>query len=319
MHDLMEAFAEREKALKSDSTGANRRSNLRAFHAWMQDNALQDPTEVSSVHLENYFLTLSKEGYAPKSINTRWSTQSRFYQYLESREHIDSNPMEDLEWEEFKNILTGSRKAKELRQDIYYLTPNQKEAMVENVDTPTLRNELLIRLLWQTGVRESEARHIRLSDLDREEREIRIRADKTHENRTVYYQRSLDILLNQWLDGGYRDSHPKANASEYVFVSPQSDKISQSQIGAIIRDTAEEAGIQEVVYHDAAGRPRYKITAHTLRHGYAVQSVKNGMPVPMLAKLMGHAEISTTEKYLKLVNDDVKKSARQYGAGTEEV
>ena len=60
-----------------------------------------------------------------------------------------------------------------------------------------------------------------------------------------------------------------------------------------------------------------KITAHVLRHSFAVQSLKNGMDTWTLQKLLGHAKIETPERYLRLAKSDVSDAARKYGAGTE--
>jgi integrase/recombinase XerD len=73
------------------------------------------------------------------------------------------------------------------------------------------------------------------------------------------------------------------------------------------------------MYEDAADNPRWKVTAHTLRHSFAVQSLKNGMDIRFLSKLMGHENLETTKKYLRVTNDDTKEMVRRYGAGTEEL
>ena len=68
---------------------------------------------------------------------------------------------------------------------------------------------------------------------------------------------------------------------------------------------------------DAAGNDRRKVTAHVLRHSFAVQSIKNGTDTPRLQELMGHSEIETTERYLKFANNDLREAARRYGPGSE--
>lgn len=72
------------------------------------------------------------------------------------------------------------------------------------------------------------------------------------------------------------------------------------------------------MYEDAAGNNRYRITAHALRHGYAVQSLKNDIPLTVLRDLLGHESVETTQKYLQLVDDDRAEMARKYGAGTKQ-
>lgn len=75
--------------------------------------------------------------------------------------------------------------------------------MVENVPAPTLQNELLLRLLIKTGARRGEIVGVELDDIDLEDRAIIVWSNKTQESRTVFYQPSLDLLMDQWVEGGY--------------------------------------------------------------------------------------------------------------------
>jgi len=71
------------------------------------------------------------------------------------------------------------------------------------------------------------------------------------------------------------------------------------------------------MYEDASGNPRWKVSAHTLRHTYARFAVtgENGIDLAQLAELMGHRDkqgdpnISTTKKYLSFLEDDLKESS----------
>ena len=84
-----------------------------------------------------------------------------------------------------------------------------------------------------------------------------------------------------------------------------------------MKEAAEGAGLQSNVHTDAAGNVRGKVTAHVLRHSFAVQSIKNGMDTRRLQKLMGHSKIETTERYLQFANNDLREAARRYGPGSE--
>ena len=85
----------------------------------------------------------------------------------------------------------------------------------------------------------------------------------------------------------------------------------------MVKKAAQSAGLQAHVHTDASGNDRGKVTAHVLRHSFAVQSIKNGMDTRRLQKLMGHSKIETTEQYLQFANDDLRDAARKYGAGSE--
>jgi integrase/recombinase XerD len=211
-------------------------------------------------------------------------------------------------------------KEREHRKDegITHLSPNEKEQLCEHVPAPQIRNELLIRFLWQTGLREHEVRNVRLQDLDRDERIVNIYSEKVYKDREVGYQPSVDFLMNQWLDSGYRDRFSSASDSEYVFVSRKAEKLTEGRVNDVVKKAAENAGIQDTYDDDAAGNTRHTVTAHALRHSFAVQSLKNGMDVRFLQELMGHADISTTERYLKITGREAIEQQRKYGAGARQ-
>lgn len=178
--------------------------------------------------------------------------------------------------------------------------------MKEPEPPPKLRNKLLIRLMFQTGVRTNEVPRIRLDGIEREERSIEIYSEKTGETRTVFYQPSLDFLLDEWLDGGYRRSFPTSHDSSYLFISRETGRFSDPMVNPIIRNAAEEAGIQEELYETKKDHTRKRVTAQTLRHSHAVHALKSGIDVRTVQKHLGHASLEMTMRYLELIDDDVK-------------
>lgn len=309
MHDLIEKHLRRVKAMKAEQTYATYKTNLKQFDAWVDDRGY-DLTEMGALDLEEYFFEMKDEGYAPNTIGSRFESVRGLYNTLCNKfDAIDENPFENLRRSEY--VTKNTRKHDE--SNISYVTPKEKEALCENVPSPTLRNELLIRLLWQTGARKSEIVVVELDDVDRENRSITLWSNKTKEHRTVYYQSSLDLLFDQWLDGGYRASYKTAEDSPYLFVSERSEHIHVDTVNTkVVKRAAEAAGIQEVLYTDKSGNKRYRITPHALRHGHAVHALKNGIDVRTVQQHLGHADLEMTMKYLQLIDDDVKEGYRDF-------
>lgn len=155
---------------------------------------------------------------------------------------------------------------------------------------------------------------MRVDNIDEGERSIRVYAEKTDDYRTVYYQPSLDPLLDEWLHGGNRMGFFKANESPYVFVSGQSEQFAHSNdINRIVRNTAKDAGLNEVMYEDRAGVKRWKITSHTLRHSHAIASIKSGIDIERVRRHMGHSSLDMTKRYLQFVEEDVRDAYGSFG------
>lgn len=313
MDSFIEKYLKRVEGLKAEGTYKKRLSDLRDFDGWVQDQGFEDVSALGVLDLEEYFIGQKGRGYAPETIGARFQSVRGLYDFLAGKlDVIEETPFNDLKRSEY---VDGTESKKHDESAIVYLTPDEKEVLVENVPNPTLRNEFMIRLMWQTGVRRGEVTRIELDDVDRESRSVTVWSTKTHESRTVYYQPSLDLLMDQWLDGGYRSSYPAAERSDALFITRRG-QLRDNRVNRIINKAAENAGIQEVMYEDENGLSRYRITSHALRHGHAVHALKSGIDVRTVQKHLGHSDIERTMQYLQLLDEDVRDGYRRFGMET---
>jgi integrase/recombinase XerD len=315
---LVEGFLKRHKKKKSGGTGEIRELGLSRFTEWVEAEDRGQIPELDKWDIEDFIIDLDGQGYAPKTIETTWGSVSVFYGYLEERDIVDNDPTENIEFGDFKSI-SGTKKKEVTRntEGLIYVTPGEKEDLCEHVPDPKIRNELIIRLLWQTGIREHELRNIRIEDVDTDTRTVNIRSGKSHRDRTLAFQPTLTGLYDLWVNGGYRDSYTAAEDSDYVFLTHRSGQMSQGTVNKVVRNAAENAGIQEDLYVDAKDNTRYKITTHALRHGFGMAALNNGMPLKYIQDALGHADIETTEIYLEAAEEDTLDAMRKYGPGTE--
>ncbi|WP_226022195.1 tyrosine-type recombinase/integrase [Halomicrobium salinisoli] len=295
------------------------RSNLRKFISWYDENGdAENVAQAGPMEVINYLDHLD-DNYAETTVAGHQQTLNHFYRLL-SGNLIDAR--EDDIMEDVKEARTqgnpNTMKRNQTREPILHIEPEEKELLCENVPNPRLRNELLIRMLWQTGMREHEIRNLRIEDIDRDERIITIYSGKTEDSREVPYQSNVETLLSQWLDGGYRDRFANS-VSDYVFISAKKKKLTPGSINTVVKKAAESAGIQEEIGTDGAGNTRWKVTTHTLRHSFGIQCVKNGINIRYVQELMGHDDITTTQRYLEAVSNDAVQAAHEKGPGTEQV
>jgi integrase/recombinase XerD len=315
-------YLTRIKAQKSESTHHNRKYGLGKYEEWLAEHP-QSVLTVSKLDIEDFIVYLGNEGYAPQTANGIYSTITNFYEFLldlayetdnDEEPQLEESPCERINRKEFSSVLHGTRKQQEMQGEITYLNPDEIDTLCEHVPQPKLRNELLIRLMFQTGIRQGEARNMRVENIDEGNRSIRVYAEKTDDYRTVYYQPSLDGLMKEWLHGGHRKSYFKAAESPYLFVTDQSEQFTHStNINHIVRETAKEAGLNEVMYEDRAGVQRWKITSHTLRHSHAISSIESGIDIERVRRHMGHTSLDMTKRYLQFVEEDVRDAYQGFG------
>jgi integrase/recombinase XerD len=310
--DIIRKHLNRVKARKSSSTLRNRRVALRQFADFCEREGLSFD-EIAKEHVNEWIDEFLLDEYAPRSIRTKVYDLSSVYQYLEGRDVVNENPIEDVDLKDFSGTKIGEY------TDVRYLEIDEYEAMVDACSK--LRNQLLIEFLWETGCRASEAVSTRISDIDREERSINIETAKqgalsASKSRTVYYSRSFSRTLQKWLDRGGRSKYlgVSSDGDGYLLVTKEAPSMAVNRVNEIVHKLASEdyADIQQVLYTDASGTERNRVTAHAFRHSYAVHRVKNGMPLVYLQDLLGHEEIEVTRKYLQFRDDDVAEAERKY-------
>lgn len=158
------------------------------------------------------------------------------------------------------------------------LRPNDVHRIVVRTDYQT---GLLIRLLYTTGMRISEALHVTPDDLHTDD-SIFVNG-KWQKSRTVFVTREL---RDELLALGVPIDQPIFNmsrAAAYYYIK-----------GAMVT-----AG-----YPDAY--------PHSLRHTFTTTLLRNGASLSHVQRLLGHSNISTTQRYEHLVTDDIKKAHKKY-------
>lgn len=319
----IQEFYDRKAMERTEGTARRYKGCVKQWRDYLQEERDKSLWDANRGDLRLYLRGMVKEDYAPDTIDVTRAAVSQFYQkMMEAREEgLEvpegvENPAEDLDLSGWSHLKKGTKKSQEIRKEFHYLKPKEVSQLVENVPNPTTRNELMVRLLFQTGVRRGELAEIRLEDIDRQERSIQIRAEKTEENRKVWYQPSLDTLMTIWIEAE-RNAVLTADESEYLFPTKESVKAAPYTITRVVKTAAENAGLQAVMYTDKNGNEKHEVTAHTLRHSFAVQAIKDGMDTRRLQKALGHSKIETTERYLQVTEEDVRDAWRRHGPSIE--
>ena len=150
--------------------------------------------------------------------------------------------------------LARNQVSKQLSRRLpYYLTPDEVHRLIEAADTE--RDRLLMRVLWETGVRISEAIAVKLADVGRGGIHV---LGKGRVERVVFVQEGLvaAILFFAQERGLGRDDH--------LFASRRGGHITKQRADQVIRRAAGRAGLERNVH------------AHPFRHGYAINFLNCG-------------------------------------------
>lgn len=287
---------------------------VKRYRDWLsqRDMTLES---ADSIDIEDYLLELDEKYANASSVKRVKSALTAFYKEwnkLRRNDRFDGDyeRFTPPERADYSPDTTDTLKSRETKEDIQYLTPDEVIDVVEATDK--LRDALIIRLLFQTGVRVSELINIRLADITESRNEIQIRG-KGRKNRPVIYQDNLQLPLDIWREE-YRPALYYAEDSPYLFPTSHSKQITRQTVSVIVREAADKAGHQERYGEDRESGPHYVVTPHTLRHSHAMAALNQGWEVYDISIALGHEDSETTANmYLHEDEDRYRRLARENG------
>ena len=164
------------------------------------------------------------------------------------------------------------------------MTPDEAHPVIDACQTQ--RDCLLVRVLWETGARVSEAIRLQLEDVGR--KGIRL-LGKGGVERVVFVQDGLvSAILFYAQENGI-------DRGDFLFPSGKGGHITKQRADQIIKQAARAAGLERNVH------------AHLFRHGYAINFLNCGGRLDALQEQLGHQDINTTRIYLRLTSEDVMR------------
>ncbi len=176
------------------------------------------------------------------------------------------------------------------------LSPAEQVQLFRNLRTENhLRNQCIFEFLIDTGVRLEELVNLELGDLHVEDGYTMIRQGKGAKDRMVYMGATLCAHLSEYVRLGRR---PKFSGEKHLWIDDKPPRIGLPMgyegMASLIRRRLE------------AVREGGKCGAHTLRHTFATNYLRNGGSLLGLQRLLGHNDIKVTQRYVHLVNNDVR-------------
>ena len=152
-----------------------------------------------------------------------------------------------------------------------------------------LRLRGLIVVLWRAGLRIREALALAESDLDRSRGAILVRRGKGGKRREVGMDRWAWEQLNPWLE--VRSTMPVGALFCIVRGPTRGRPCQAATVRVQLRDAAARAGV------------RRRFAPHQLRHAHAVEMSREGVPLLVIQRQLGHANLSITSVYLRGIDN----------------
>lgn len=292
-------------------TPSNFKETFHRLEDFMEEEELEW-SEFRDIHAKQFIRWLRDQDLHDTTIERHIDKITQFLRDGEDAEDADTTDREDAILEALKDIeLSDQSLTQKLTgKETLWVSVDQYTKILEACETT--REELIIRFLWETGVRRSELAELTIQRIDRDESVIRVDNKKNDDSRTIPYSDEIKPILREWLDYGGRDSYKTAQNSPYLLVTQQSEQVQPAYVNTVVRRVSDRAGVSEVYGQDAAGRDLTFPTAHHFRHAFATHRVANGMSLEILKELMGHHSVEVTSKYVGLKDETIKDANEKY-------
>jgi len=186
----------------------------------------------------------------------------------------------------FKNVLNESLnipKPKRNKKIPKILTKEEIKKMIDA--TSNIKHKLIIKTLYGCGLRVSEIVNLKKQDINFNESLLHIKLAKGKKDRFV----KIPEKLNEELE-----SYCKLADGEILFSSNRGGKLTKKTIGKVVDNAAVKAEIKKEVY------------PHLLRHSFATHLLESGVDLRVIQKLLGHADIKTTQIYTQISQASIK-------------
>lgn len=291
-------FLRRRHRQNGDSSVENDKTVLRQYLPHLADKSVDEAEFPDVVAFVDY---LVDKGCPESTIRVYLTTISKLHQYL-NRFHGANMPAVANIPEMYNDL-----------EEAHNRKPLNREEVRQLIDaTESVRDAVLLGFLYYTGTRVSIPAHLRMRDIDIEERTVYIDNLKNSGDRTITIHEDIVFLLRVWLTEE-RAAYPAADDSPYVFVGEQSaPRLPRERIWKIVHRAADRAGIQEIVGQTAHDNNIYRVKPHVLRHCFATHGFEDGMTKAELAAFLGQENEESVETYIE--TNDVSEAVEAYKA-----
>lgn len=157
---------------------------------------------------------------------------------------------------------------------------------------PLWRNYMITALLYATGIRREEISSLQLADIDHASQTITV-TGKGNKIRVVPIGETTFDDLTRYLETREKFLDEKQIRVSYLFLNRSGEQLSVRSVNRVVKQYAGRFGLD--------------ITPHTLRHSFATHLLENGADLLLIKEILGHASLSTTQKYTHITADVMKK------------
>ena len=256
---------------------------LAKFAKWLSTQDVAYVEQITPTHIRTHFVDMQERGLSEWTVRGQATVIKTFSRWLVQDEWLTKSPMR------------GVRMPKSPKGVLPALS---RETIDKLLDTADKRDYALVLFLLDTGCRAAECCKLDAGDIDLSTGAVSIDKGKGGKNRVVYVgARTRKALVKYWREA--YSGYPKPKDPAWLGVDYRS-RLEYEGIRTAIRRLSLNAGV--------------KVTPHAFRRTFALWSLRAGMDIYSLQRIMGHQDLQMLRQYLDLDDTDTAIAHERFGA-----
>jgi integrase/recombinase XerC len=254
----------------SEHTVTAYQTDLAQFEEFFELKSITELNELNSLAIRSWVVHLIDSGLTNRSVNRKIATLRTLFKWLRKEGVVNSNPMAKIQGPKNEKRLPVFAKESELNSN--------KLAELYNNDFDGLRDELMVEIFYQTGIRLNEL--INLKEADVNEQNIKV-LGKRNKERLI----PISATLFQQIQGFIAQKRKQVGETKFLIVLKNGNKLYPTFVYRKINAYLSQATNLD------------KKSPHVLRHTFATHMLNRGSGLETLKDLLGHANLAATQVY----------------------
>jgi integrase/recombinase XerD len=274
-------FLEVEKKY-ADNTIAAYQNDLNQFYQYIfsdQEGKVPETwADIDKNTISDYIEHLKTSGYTSSTVARKVAAIKSFFHFLMAEGIVKEDPTYSLDSPKVKKRLPKAISPGEIDRLLH--------APVDEGGPKSQRDLALLEMLYASGMRVTELVSLDVSDIELENNDGRVwvRGKRANKEREIPLNGEVVDTLTTYINNGREQLIHDPNEPA-MFLNNRGQRLTRQGLWLIIKHYVEAVGISS------------EVTPHTLRHSFAAHKLSQGKSLQDIQKLLGHANISTTQVY----------------------
>lgn len=256
------------------------RSDLEQFSAFIQLHfEVEDLLSVTTMMVRSWISHWMDQGMAVSTVHRKVSSLQAYYRFERKQGRLMQNPLKGIAKPKKPSILPQ------------YLEVAQAEQIYQPIEEgwEPLRNAVILRMLYETGMRRSELLGIQVKDIDWSKGQVRV-LGKRNKIRVIPISPTLIQELQVLRD----ENRTVSETSSFLFLNTKGEPLSTFQLYQIVKKQLSKWTTLK------------KRSPHILRHSFASHMLNQGADLNVIKEILGHSSLAATQVYTHLNIEKLK-------------